>query len=198
MIEKHVVSRGDSIYEAFPDVALAPSGRLVCVLSECTHHRDRGYTRIAVTHSDDRGRTWSPKRALTEALQGDPQVDPWWNCPRVSTLGDGRLVAVVERIRGRGALKYRTENLLWLSEDEGASWEGPVATPVRVSAPMFLIVDSTENVCPVDTRGCCAAITYAICTWIAGAPTTAIESVRSTASATGSPFWRPSSSKRRA
>jgi hypothetical protein len=38
-LERFIVSRDDNIYEAFPDVALTPSGRLVCVLAECTHHR---------------------------------------------------------------------------------------------------------------------------------------------------------------
>ena len=46
-MQKHVVSRDDSIYEAFPDMALTRSGALVCVFAECTHHRDRGYTRPA-------------------------------------------------------------------------------------------------------------------------------------------------------
>jgi sialidase-1 len=59
MVQKFSVSRDDSIYEAWPDVALTPSGRLVCVFSECTHHNDRSYTRIVVCHSDDRGRTWT-------------------------------------------------------------------------------------------------------------------------------------------
>ena len=47
MIQKYIVSRDDSIYEAFPDVALTPSGKLVCVFAECTHHADRSYTRFA-------------------------------------------------------------------------------------------------------------------------------------------------------
>lgn len=34
MIRTHTVSRDDSIYEAFPDVALMPSGKLLCVFSE--------------------------------------------------------------------------------------------------------------------------------------------------------------------
>lgn len=46
MIEKFTVSRDDGIYEAFPDLALTRSGELVCVFAECTHHADRGYTRI--------------------------------------------------------------------------------------------------------------------------------------------------------
>ena len=68
---------------------LASGQRLVAVFAECTHHRDRGYTRIVCCSSDDRGRSWSPKRAVSEALRGDPRVDPWWNCPRISSLPDG-------------------------------------------------------------------------------------------------------------
>lgn len=135
MIEKHVVSRDDSVYEAFPDVALAPSGRLVCVFAECTHHRDRGYTRIAVTHSDDRGRTWAPKRPLAPALSGDPKVDPWWNCPRVSTLGDGRLAALCDRLVRHGKADAEEANWLWLSEDEGESWGEAVVTPAQGIVP---------------------------------------------------------------
>ena len=56
VIRKFTVSRDDGIYEAFPDVALAPSGRLVCVFSECTHHHNRDYTRNMVADSTDRGR----------------------------------------------------------------------------------------------------------------------------------------------
>ena len=141
MIEKHIVSRDDTIYEAFPDVALAASGRLVSVFAECTHHRDRGYTRIAVTHSDDRGRTWAPKRPLAPALQGDPKVDPWWNCPRVSALADGRLVALCDRIagRGEGSMGGEQSNWLWLSEDEGETWGAPVETPAYGIVPDQLI-----------------------------------------------------------
>jgi len=64
MIEKFTISRDDSIYHAWPDVALTPDGSLVCVFSECTHHGDRSYTRIMVCDSSDRGRTWTPKRPV--------------------------------------------------------------------------------------------------------------------------------------
>jgi hypothetical protein len=121
-------------------VALTPSGRLVCVFAECTHHRDRSYTRAMVTTSDDRGRTWSPKRGLSEPLNGDPKVDPWWNCPRVSCLADGRLVAVCDRIAGRHeGMGGEQSNWLWTSSDNGESWEGPVATPVEGIVPDQLI-----------------------------------------------------------
>ena len=55
-MEQFIVSRDDEIYEAFPDVALTLSQRLVCVFAECTHHRDRSYTRVMMITSDDRGR----------------------------------------------------------------------------------------------------------------------------------------------
>jgi len=131
MIEKFTVSRDDSIYEAFPDVALTASGRLVCVFAECTHHADRSYTRIMTATSEDRGRTWSPKRALTEPLTGDPKANPWWNCPRVTSLADGRLVVVVDRVTGREEAEHPEQsNVLFFSSDEGESWDGPHDTPI--------------------------------------------------------------------
>ena len=141
MIEKFTVSRDDSIYEAFPDVALTATGRLVCVFAECTHHADRSYTCIMVTASEDRGRTWSPKRALTEPLKGDPSADPWWDCPRVTALGENRLVCVVDRIAGleEGGRGTEQSNWLYFSDDEGESWGGPHATPAHGIVPDQLV-----------------------------------------------------------
>ena len=139
-MEKFVVSRDDGIYEAFPDVALVPSGALVCVFAECAHHRDRSYTRMAFTRSTDRGRTWSTKQALSAPLRGDPATDPWWNCPRISTLSDGRLVAVADRIAGRHeGLGGEQSNWLWFSADEGLTWDGPQPTPAVGIVPDQLI-----------------------------------------------------------
>ena len=50
------VSRDDSIYEAWPDLLLTPSGRLICLFWEGTFHTDRRYSRVMLTESDDRGR----------------------------------------------------------------------------------------------------------------------------------------------
>ena len=66
MIQKFNVSRDDSIYEAWPDVALTEGGKLICVFSECEHHKNRDGARLMLTESLDRGRTWSQKRAFTE------------------------------------------------------------------------------------------------------------------------------------
>lgn len=137
MIEKYTISRDDSIYEAFPDVALAPSGKLVCVFAECNHHRDRSYTRIMLTESTDRGRTWSAKRALTEATADLP----WYDCPRITRLRDGRLVVLVDRIDvlGQDQSEEHYRNRLYVSEDEGVTWCDAVETPALGMVPDKLL-----------------------------------------------------------
>lgn len=131
MIQKFSISRDDRLYHAWPDVALTPGGKLVCVFSECTHHGDRSYTRVMVCDSDDRGRTWSPKRPITEALHCKPPQGPWWNCARITALRDGRLVVVVDRINGSGeGAGGEQSNWLFFSDDAGRNWSAPVATPI--------------------------------------------------------------------
>lgn len=127
MIQRFLVSRDDSIYQAWPDLALTPAGTLVCIFTECNSHADRDYTRVMLTTSHDRGRTWSPKRPLTEALRRRDRGDPSWDCPRISSLPDGRLVAITNREAGGSERSPRREyqNCLWFSRDEGESWDGP-------------------------------------------------------------------------
>jgi sialidase-1 len=136
-IRRFTVSRDDAIYEAWPDVALTPSGRLVCTFAECTHHGDRSYTRIMLTHSPDRGRTWAPKRPLTEATHGRPH----YNCPRITQLRDGRLAVAVDKIHADegSAAPAACVNLLYFSADEGVTWTGPVETPARGIVPDRLL-----------------------------------------------------------
>lgn len=137
MIQKFTVSRDDSIYHAWPDVALLESGKMVCVFSECTHHRDRSYTRIMVCHSEDRGRTWSEKRPVTEGTKGNP----FYNCARITALRDGRLAIVVDKLFSdeRSAAPDDCRNLIYFSTDEGFTWETPVETPVRGIVPDKLL-----------------------------------------------------------
>ena len=133
MIQQFTISRDDAIYEAWPDVVLTPSSRLLCVFAECTHHHDRSYTRIMLTESDDRGRTWAPKRPLTDGTQGLP----YYNCGRIMRLNDGRYVIIVDKVYERGEGGGRI--LLYFSEDEGRTWSDPIETPARGIVPDKLL-----------------------------------------------------------
>lgn len=133
MIQKFSVSRDDNWYEAWPDLALTVSGKLVCVFSQCTHHGNRSQTRIMITESTDRGRTWGNKRPLTELTNGDPH----WNCARISRLREGRLVIVADQVA-----KAYTEggiNYMWIGDAEGTHWSEPIATPLTGIVPDQLI-----------------------------------------------------------
>ena len=138
MIEKFTISRDEKLYHAWPDVALAGDGRMLCVFSECIHHNDRSYTRIIVCDSDDRGRKWSTKRPVSDGTAGK---DYYYNCARITRLLDGRLCIVVDRIPSAGEEKAceRAVNSLFFSNDGGVSWTEPVETPLRGIVPDKLL-----------------------------------------------------------
>ena len=134
-IEKFSISNDPKWYEAWPDVVRTESGKLICVFSECTHHRDRSYTRIMLTESTDRGRTWSAKHPLTDA--GTAEKKFYYNCARIVRLSDGVLAVSVDRIRfgGREDNQDLAEVLLYFSFDEGKSWSEAVQTPLKGIVP---------------------------------------------------------------
>lgn len=132
-ILKFPVSRDDAMYQAWPDVVLTESGKLICVFSECTHHGNRDYTRLMLVTSRDRGRTWTPKVPLSEATHGLP----YWNCARISHLSDGRLAIVGDKINSTG--ESNAINYLWFADGEGLHWEGPFPTPMTGIVPDKLL-----------------------------------------------------------
>lgn len=137
-----IVSRDDAIYQAWPDVARTQNDRLVCVFSECTHHFDRSYTRIVCVSSDDRGQTWSAKRPVSDALHKKSLSNPHWNCARITSLSDGRLAIIADRVAGKdeGSREGGEQsNWLWFSDDNGDTWSGPIPTPVRGIVPDKLL-----------------------------------------------------------
>ncbi len=138
MIQKFGISDDKSVYEAWPDVALTKSGKLLCVFSECTHHGNREYTRIVAAESGDRGRTWSPKRAITEGTRG---LGYYYNCARVTAMRDGRLCVIVDRCPSgcENEKARKSVNLLYFSDDEGATWGKPVETPLLGIVPDKLL-----------------------------------------------------------
>ena len=137
MIQKFTVSRDDSIYEAWPDVIQTPSGKLICVFSECTHHGDRSYTRLVYCHSTDRGRSWSAKIPLTDGTRDNP----YWNCARIMNLRDGRLAIIADFLheRERNAAPEQMEIYLFFSEDDGGTWSPPQRTPAMGIVPDKLL-----------------------------------------------------------
>lgn len=138
MISKFTVSHDPNIYQAWPDIALTKSGKLVCVFSECTHHGNRDYTRVMLVDSTDRGRTWTPKRPLTEGTKGLPY---YYNCARITLLRDGRLCVIVDRCPQGGEAETAeiSVNLLYFSSDEGKSWGKPVETSLKGIVPDKLL-----------------------------------------------------------
>ena len=123
MIQKFNVSRDDSIYEAWPDVVLTDGGKLICVFSECEHHKNREAARVMLTESTDRGRTWSQKRPLTEK----GHAGEYFNCARISKLNDGSLAIICDNVYGNE--NRESENYLWLGDSEGEIWSDPIRLP---------------------------------------------------------------------
>lgn len=132
------ISRDERRYEAWPDVALTESGALVCVFCECTHHKDRSYTRIMQTESFDRGRTWTGKHPVTEGTEDRPY---FYNCPRIFPLPSGRLGLLVDRIRHAGgeADPDASDLLLLESSDNGGTWSVPRLLPLHGIVPDKLV-----------------------------------------------------------
>lgn len=119
-IQKFIVSKDDSIYEAWPDVVQTNSGKLICVFSECEHHVDRENARIVICESKDRGRTWSEKKPLTEK----GKKNDFFNCPRISKLNNGSLAIICDKVKGTlGNQREQTaEQYIWYGDSEGGSW----------------------------------------------------------------------------
>ena len=134
-IEKYVVSKDDGIYEAWPDLVQTDSGKLICVFAECTHHIDRNEARLVLRESRDRGRTWSPKRYLTDK----GTRDNYFNCPRITKLRDGRLAITCDRVHGGFDSADKAELYLWYGDGEGESWQAPLVYPFRGIVPDKLV-----------------------------------------------------------
>jgi len=126
-----MVSSDDNVYEAFPDLTISRDGKLICIFLECKHHHDRSYSRVVLCKSEDRGRTWSKKEPLSER-------GPGWNCPRISTLKDGRITALCDRGDSEKDVQGR-KLFLWRSEDGGKTFLPPVETGIPGFVPDKII-----------------------------------------------------------
>jgi len=148
---KSIVSRDDTIYECFPDLAQTPDRTLACVYRECMFHAPYPFSRIACRRSLDGGRTWLPKQIVDECVARPEQVagDRDWlcedalrgyeesrarvtedwkigasiNCQRLLCLSDGSLLMVADF---HNAHPGHTWSLFaYRSTDGGLTWTGP-------------------------------------------------------------------------
>ncbi|MDR1282155.1 MAG: glycoside hydrolase [Opitutaceae bacterium] len=138
MIYKNIVCRDDSSRLTWPDVAVAQSGRLVCVLTERSGTVERRTTRVVCVTSGDRGRTWSERRPVTPALEYRSVWDTCWHCPRITALRNGRLAVMVDCVstpQKKGAFLGERSNWLCISGDGGETWDIPRKLPVTGALP---------------------------------------------------------------
>ena len=129
-MEKLIVSRDDTVYECFPDIAQTPDGTLVCTYRESAAHIPWSFSRIVVRRSEDLGRTWLPKRILIE--KQSENAEGRLNCPRITACADGSLLLVVDLMSHakHELMEDPGEILLFRSEDSGRTWRGPEATGI--------------------------------------------------------------------
>lgn len=126
-IKKFIISREDTIYEAFPRLVLTKSGDLICFFTECNVHNDRSFSRVVYTKSSDRGRTWGKKHILSEGTKNE---NYWYDCVGAACLSDGWVIVIVNRGGSDGR-----QNVLYFGNSKGDNWEGPVETPIKGIVP---------------------------------------------------------------
>ncbi len=136
-MEKFSVSRDDHFYQAWPDLVRTVSGDLLCVFTECNHHADRTDSRLMLTRSKDRGRTWSEKSPLSDRA---PDREHFLDCARISRLADDSLVIVCDYQRGNDG---PPQILLWHGDQEGLRFQGPFETPAFGIVPTKLTITKT-------------------------------------------------------
>jgi len=128
-MHKLIVSRDDSVYEAFADIARSPDGALVCTYRESLAHAPWPFSRVIVRRSEDGGYSWLPRQVLMEKQldRGEERI----NCPRIAALSDGTLMLVIDLEPAQGGLGTQAaRNVILRSRDSGRTWEGPEDTGI--------------------------------------------------------------------
>ena len=129
------ISRNDDVYEAFPDIARAGDGTLVCTYRESLCHGPWPFSRVILRRSVDDGMTWGPRQVVIEQDEAQTAAgEGRLNCSRILARADGSLLLIVDLLipmTFEGYLERGVcRNLLFRSHDGGVTWDGPHDTGV--------------------------------------------------------------------
>ncbi len=140
-VRKISVARNDEVYECFPDLVRTNSGKLIVFYRESDSHGAQDYSHLIMRHSLDEGASWSERFVLIESYQEDGVLFKY-NCPRISQLRDGRLLALCDGYPvppGEHFDRSTSHSFFWYSEDDGVTWSAPVKTAITGIVPDKLL-----------------------------------------------------------
>ena len=130
-MQKITVSRNNEVYEAFADIAQAADSTLVCTYRESLCHGAVPFSRVMVRRSHDGGYTWGPAQLVIERTRKETAAGRGrLNCSRITACTDGTLLLVVDLMFKSQLDPAPAMNLMFLSHDNGATWEGPRETGI--------------------------------------------------------------------
>ncbi len=142
---RSILSREDSVYKAFPDLAMASDGTLICTYRESLGHRWVPFSRVVVQLSRDEGLNWSKKQIIH--VCADWEKDGGLNNPRLLSLGDNRLILICDWIPPREPeVSPDSEIFLWRSNDSGESWGKVEKTGIRGSICLSLEMTKSNKI----------------------------------------------------
>ena len=150
-MHKFTISRDDSVYECFADVAKTTGGVLICTYRESNGHSmthggegNPGFCHIVVRRSLDGGLHWGPREPVCETH--DLYQGPGYNCSRLLACKDGSVLLIIDQFPPIAVGEYGYEerkvceqgkvvNVIYRSTDDGATWSEPQPTSVLGIVP---------------------------------------------------------------